>query len=299
MQQLVLNQFEKIASGDINNAQLAMAQTMQDYFLYNWLQTPVGGVLGGGSFGPSYVSAFVASLTAGIGFFYDSSQTGFSPKFRMIISTVAINVPIVANTNANNRIDLVCLAPNFAVTATAMRYVKTGGTGPVALTSVNKLKQDGYTLQVVAGTPGAVPVAPSLPAGYIAIAQILNHGSSAGMSAGAADVSDVRTLLVASPTTVGPVDVNSATTIGTTHQNKMVNVSAAAAMNLTLPTGSAFNGFQFGVADILGAFGTFSVNLVPTGGDKIMGVAANYPLLAPFGSWWFYYDSAKAVWWME
>lgn len=193
MQQLIANQFEKIGFQDFNDAQAVQAQFLQDFFTYNFLGRPSSGVLGA-SLKVSYTSSLVASIAAGAGFFYDSGQTGYNPKFRMIQSASAITVNLTANSNGNNRIDLICLAPNYSTTSTASRYVKTGGVGPVALTTVDKFKQDGYTLQVVAGTPGVSPVAPSTPAGYIALAQVLNRASSAGMS-GSGAITDVRTVL--------------------------------------------------------------------------------------------------------
>ena len=293
MQQVVLNQYEKIGSTDMNNIQFAIAQMIQEQLLYNFYQRSGGGAIGTG-FAPSYTSAFVASLAAGVGFYYDSSQTGFVSKFREMFSSTAITVNITANSNANNRIDLVSLAPNFAVTATASRYVKTGGVGPVTLQTVNKLMQDGYTLTVTAGTPSASPSAPALPAGNIAIAQILNHGSSAGMSSGASDVTDVRTVLtIANNLLVGPVAVSANTVVSRIHQNQVLNVSAAGAINFTLPSGSGYAGFQFGINDILGTFGTYAINLIPNGTDKIMGLNANYLLQSPWGGWTFYYDGAS------
>lgn len=288
MQQIVLNQFEKIGSTDQNNIQFAIAQMIQEQFLYNFLGQPSGGCIQN-SFLATFTSTFVASLAAGIGFFYDGTQTGFNPKFRQIFSNAAIPVTILANTNANNRVDLICLAPNFAVTANASRYVKTGGVGPVVLTSVPKLAQDGYTLQVVAGTPGVSPVAPSTPSGFIAIAQVLNRGSSAGMS-GSGAITDVRTGLFA-PVNVQLVNIvtldpgtTPTYTLTTADNGKTFLVlSGNGAVTFNMPT-PVLN-FNITVKDAGFNFGTNACTFHRHGSENFEGLAADYIASADGGEW--------------
>ena len=156
------------------------------------------------------------------------------------------------------------------------------------------MQADTYTLQVVAGTPSASPAVPATPAGYIAIAQVLNHGSSAGMSVGAADVTDVRNVLTNNAiVNIGPIAVSSNTVIGKTHQGKFLNVdTTSGAISLTLPTGAGFSGFQFALNDVKGLFGTNNVTLIPQGTDTIMGLNANYLLQANWGSWNPYFNGS-------
>lgn len=193
MRQIYFNQFEKLVSTDLNNAQASSNKSLLDDFLYNYFGNPAGGVLGASLKG-SYVSALASSIAAGVGFFYDNTQTGYNALFRMINAASAISVTH-GTANTQDRIDLVCLAPNFAVDATkdASRYVKTGGTGPITLTSVHKGYQDTYTLQVVAGTPGGSPAVPSTPSGYIPLYSAYIHANT-GMASGA-DITDKRTIM--------------------------------------------------------------------------------------------------------
>ncbi len=188
MRQILMNQFEKISSNDINNMQLALNKCLYDDVFFNLF----GGLNGcvGTAFSPSYVSAYAATLAVGIGFFFDSSQISFNPKYRLIQAVSAIPVTFATAHASLDRIDLVCLAPNFVVTSTASRYVKTGGTGPVTLQTINKTLQDSYTLQVVTGTPGVSPVAPALPSGHIAIQSSYIHAAT-GMT-GQSDITDLR-----------------------------------------------------------------------------------------------------------
>src|ERR1019366_7214201 len=191
MQQIKFNEYEKIASDDFNNAQLAVYQSLHDQFLYKFLGAQSGVI--GGSFILTYTSALLGSLAAGIGYFYNSAASGFTPKYQEIYSSGTIAVPFTTSDPTHDRIDVVCLAPNFAVTATASRYVKAGGVGPVALGSVNKLYADGYTLQVVAGTPAGSPTPPAVPSGYIEIAQVLIT-ATVGMT-GSGAITDERNIL--------------------------------------------------------------------------------------------------------
>ena len=191
MRQLYENQYEQLVYQDINNLQLAMHKSFYDDTLYG-LFGKSNGVIGN-SFTMTYVSALAASLSSGTGFYYDSSQNGYSPLYRMILSAAAIPVTFTTANGSNPRIDLVCLAPNWSVSSTAQRNIKTGGIGPVVLTTVNKGYVDSYTLQVVAGTPASSPAVPSLPAGYIPIAQALIH-TSTGMGS-QADIIDLRVVL--------------------------------------------------------------------------------------------------------
>lgn len=236
MIQIFENPYEQVSSTDLNNMQLAMAQSFTDQFLYNYVGQ-ISGVLSS-SFKASYVSALAGSLAAGVGFFYDSTQSGFNPKYRMIISASAIPFALATADGTHNRIDLVCLAPNLAISSTANRYIKTGGVGPVVLTSVTKALSDSYTLQVVTGAPGASPVAPATPSGYIAIAQCLVTAVT-GMS-GSGAVTDERTLLVSA--VANPITTNPSSPF----QNGLVSLISASggAVNISVPSAVGKSGQQ-------------------------------------------------------
>lgn len=301
MQQVYINQFEKIGSTDINNAQLALYQCLQDQIFYTALGSPSQGVLGS-SFICSYVSALAASLAAGVGFYYDSSQTGYTPKFRMMYSSSAIAVTFTA-ASTQDRIDVVCLAPNFAVTSTASRYIKTGGTGPITATTINKGLADSYTLEVVKGTPGGSPSAPSVPSGYIPIAQAYIHATS-GMASGS-DITDTRSPLnftfavsnsghnIATGTSVQTqldeldaylgnlaVAINpgstSSTNLASTHNGKVFEVNSAngpwALVSMAVP----FAGMKFTIKDVGNAAELNPLTFQRNGAGNIEGVAADY-----------------------
>ncbi len=314
MKQIVINQFEKIVSDDYNQMQLAIQQSMHDNFIYRFFGTPSSGVFGS-DLTVSFVSALAASISVGSGFFYDSSQTGNTPKFRMITASAAIPVTLTAAHATLNRIDRVCLAPNFAVTASASRYIKTGGTGPIVLSSVSKTQEMTYTLNVVAGTPNASPVAPSTPAGHISLATCYVHAVT-GMASGS-DITDTRNVLglsisnsghyfltgatiqtqldntdVALLTNALVVIASGATLSMATHAGRLLQLdSSSAAFNLTLPALSLNTGMKAILSDYKGFLDTNPVTLIPNGTDKIMGLNSNYELGAAWGQWDLYSDA--------
>lgn len=315
MKQLFINLFEKVASTDINDLQMAQYQSIQDDVLYRFFGSQATGVFGS-DLAVGFVDATHVSIAAGVGFFYDAAQVGYVPKNRMIKVDPTFNAAITTPSPSNPRIDRICLAPNFATTATASRYVKAGGVGPIALQTVNKLKEMTYTLNVVAGTPGAVPVAPATPAGHISLATVL-VATSTGI-AGAGSITDTRNILsvaaantnhyLATGTSIQSqldalelavsslyrVSITGSTVLNAAaHRGRVLQVNPAAAMSLTFPSLAANDGFIVDVSDILGKFAGFPVTLIPNGTDKIQGLNSNLVLEAPWGYWRIYGDSTN------
>jgi hypothetical protein len=191
MKQLVINQYEKITVADINDLQSSIYQGFQDTVLYNFFQK-VDGCVGTG-FKANRTSATSVTLTAGSGFMWDSSQTGYNPKYRQMVLTSDLVVAIGAAHATYNRYDIICIKPN-TVTTNENRYVKTNGTGAITLTSVQKLKTDSYSVQVVAGTAAASPSVPATPSGWMKVADILVT-AAVGISS-AVDIADSRNVLL-------------------------------------------------------------------------------------------------------
>lgn len=314
MKQLYINQYEKVASNDINDLQMAAAQSMQDDCLYRFFGQPAAAVFGS-DLTVSFVGALACSIAPGTGFFFDNTQTGYVPKFRMIKLATAVATVHAAADPTNPRIDRICLAPNLATTSSASRFVKTGGTGPVALQTVAKTKEMTYTLQVVTGTPGGSPSAPATPAGYISLATVL-VAASTGI-AGAGSITDTRVILGLTVSNTGHLFLTSGTiqtqlddadaalskffyvsvtgniTLSrTTHGGRMLQMdSSGGAFSITLPAASANAGLKCRLSDIKGQLGTNLVTLIPNGTDKIRGLNANYTLESSWGDWELYCDA--------
>lgn len=321
MKIVVINPYEKIVSDDIIQMQLAMNQSLQDDFLYRFFGQTNTGVIGA-DLTVSYVSALSASVAVGVGFIFDAGQTGNTPKYRMVKASSPIHVVLAAADPSNPRIDRVSLSPNLAVTGTASRFVKAGGTGPIALQTVNKTQEMTYTLVVTQGTPGGVPVAPSTPAGCLSLATLLVSAST-GMS-GAGAVTDTRTvfsfavsnsghnILVGTsiqtqtdnadqalskilPVTTGMSGVTIATTLSQAlHAGRVLQVDTTLSVGtpaLTLPALSSNSGFKCEIDDVVGNFDVTGLTLIPNGTDKINGLNVNYKLDDPWRKYMLQGDS--------
>lgn len=122
-------------------------------------------------------------------------------------AALAQNVTFANNASGNPRWDLVYAAVNVAaVVPSATRFVKSPTTGAISSVSVNPGIQTTVTLAVVAGTPGATPAYPSLPADAgntwnvpLAFVRIAN-GFTGATVLGVNDVEDIAPALPLSPT---------------------------------------------------------------------------------------------------
>lgn len=321
MKLLVINPFEKLASDDINQLQLAMNQSLQDDFLYRFFGQTASGVIGS-DLTVSYVSALSASVAVGVGFLFDGTQIGNTPKFRMIKASAPIGVTLAAADPTNNRIDRISLSPTLAVTGTASRFIKAGGVGPIALQTVNKTQEMTYALVVTTGTPSGSPAAPATPAGCLSLATVLVTAVT-GMS-GAGAVTDTRTVFSYGvsnvghniltgttgqtefdaadtalskilPVTTGLNGVTIAVTLSqANHAGRTLEVDTTTATgtpSLTLPALSTNSGFKCDIVDVMGNFDVTGLTLIPNGTDKILGLNANYKLESPWKKYHLQGDS--------
>ncbi len=313
MRELIFNQYEQVVSDDLNNAQLAIQQSLYEYFLYNYFGQQ-SGVLGS-SFIIARVDSTHVSHAAGIGFFYDSSKTGFDSKYRMIRALGSNNLAITAADATHNRIDVVWVKPAFTVIETASRYIKTGGTGPITLTSVDKGKLADSQFGITDGTPSASPAVPSLPSGAIALAHIL---VTAVTGIGVSGVSDARTILTFAVSNAGHTFLTGAdlqsqldeadarflvgTTITAVSSNGVIaspnpyylcDVSGGS-ITRTLPTAVGVSGYSVKVKNkSIGSANT--VTVAPNGVENIEGANTSVVLAAGESAT---FTSDGAGWWV-
>jgi hypothetical protein len=178
MKQLVINQFEKIVSQDINDLQKNVHQSMYDGFLYHFTRK-TSGFLGDG-FSTTRTSLTTVSVAAGRAYYYDNTQTGYEPKYRSINLASALTLTIGTSpwaalpASGYSRYDIIVIRPKVEVTSTASRYVKTGGTGPIALQTIDKVSEQTYEVDVVEGTPViGTPSVPATPSGWLKVCDVL------------------------------------------------------------------------------------------------------------------------------
>ena len=185
------NDGQEIIQSDLIAVASSLEIELYDRILYELLGRQQSFVFGN-SFAVSYVNATTVSVGVGNGQYYDSSQVDPEPMTRpLYIGTVAVQKTITTPSGANNRIDLVVLTPARANIASQSRNYKDPNTGVVS--SVSMVTETDWlsTLSIVAGTPAGSPVAPSTPAGSIALAQLLVTQSSGIANQSA--ITDVRT----------------------------------------------------------------------------------------------------------
>ena len=192
MKRIVFNEFEKIIVQDFNDLQKVIAQGFQDRFLFPFLKKVSGFI--GSSFAPSRVDANTVQLESGTGFQLDAAQVGYEPKFREIVLGANLNVTIAAADETNPRWDIICARSKTEVTAQEERQVKIDGTGPIVAQTVDKLSENTYEVQVVAGTPAASPELPAVPAGWEKVAEV--YVTAVTGVAADSDVYDKRNVLL-------------------------------------------------------------------------------------------------------
>lgn len=134
-------------------------------------------------------SGLILSVSAGTGFYYDTSASDeFGPVYLPIVVDGAVTTTLDAH-SGSARIDSLFLAPLLTEDQSESRSVKSGS-GVVSAQSVNKRARWIYSLQVVKGTPASNPSAPATPSGYLRIANV-----SVPATTGAVTVGDTRPLL--------------------------------------------------------------------------------------------------------
>lgn len=226
----VLNSRERPLSSDINAAQSQLDRTVREV-VKSLFTSRVGvgssdlsGLPTSGFIGDAFkvresaVPGLSVVLSKGLGFQYlvdPATSVGgvggvddlseFKPLNLLVDTTIA---GIAAGDGANPRIDIIEVRMNRALGNPLSRDVLNPGTGVFVPTSVNKtlsFTQDG-SVSVVSdpaastaavsykqGIPGAVPVEPTVTAGYVKIATLLIPTAAASITK--ANIIDQRTLL--------------------------------------------------------------------------------------------------------
>ena len=195
----------------------------------------------GDSLQVSAVSGRTIQVAEGVGFQLLADTTPEDePRYRPVVNVAAAEYELDDPEDpAERRIDLVVVKA-AEVAETESRDVKNLDVVPVTVApaTVTVLKRPDRTLLIVKGAEGVSPVAPSVPAGYITLAQVLVEGSGVG---GATTVTDVRNTLLRmvdieprlTPKTgkslIGPGSWYGPTISGTSHASTLVQNSGTRA----------------------------------------------------------------------
>lgn len=171
------------------------------------------------------------SIAAGMGVMYDSGVSdAFTTQYRPIVNPVAATGTLGAHDASNPRIDIICLAPALSADTNESISVKASD-GSISSTTANRRALYSRTVQVVAGTPGASPTAPSTPSGYLKLCECAVPAVS-----GSITVTDSRALLVMSSGGLGAGAVDTAQlATGAVTNAKIADGTIAAAKLATVP----------------------------------------------------------------
>jgi hypothetical protein len=221
----IINVRERPLSSDINQAESQLDRGLREvcYRLFahrsglyqDWLGTMTAGFVGDSFLVSADGSTMNVYLSAGVGFQYNAADAASSiggvvglddlSPLKPLLLAAQKTVAVPASDPVNERIDIVEVKYNRASGNPLSRDVLNTGTGAFVSTLVNKtltfaldnagVSYDGTApINYKVGTPAGSPVAPSVTAGYVKIAEVRVPAASAAVFPNR--VSDYRQLAV-------------------------------------------------------------------------------------------------------
>lgn len=186
------NDGQEVIYQDFNDLQAGMEKVMHDRIAYELVQRSTDRFFSD-SFQVSYTAPASVTVNPGVGYQTDNTQVSPEPIRRMIYRSAAQVLNLTPADLVNDRIDLVVVKAAREVILSTTRKYKDAGTGVITNEPFDVRNDWEAELLVVDGTPGAVPVAPSVPVGYIKLCELYVDAVT-GM-AGSGAVTDSRNLM--------------------------------------------------------------------------------------------------------
>ena len=186
------NDGQEITFEDLSRIAIASERGIFDRIVYQLMQRKEDAFFGD-SFFVSYATSTSVSVRAGVGFQTDGTQVSPEPQKRMLYLASNTTVSLDAPDGANDRIDIICVKHRVSDELTESRKFKNASTSVVTTESLVTQKDWNAEVIAVSGTPAGSPSAPSVPSGYLKIAECLVP-AAAGM-ADQDDITDSRTLM--------------------------------------------------------------------------------------------------------
>lgn len=179
----------EVSRTDLNNISAAIERNFFDRVFLKLLADTEDAFFGDG-FLVTRTDADTISIAAGVGFQSDNTKVSPEPEKRLLFNASAVSRDITAADATNDRIDIVSVKAELVDELTETRKVKALSDGSIADTSVVTQKNWEADIVITDGTPAGSPSAPSTPAGYVKIAEILVTAATGIASAG--DITDTR-----------------------------------------------------------------------------------------------------------
>ena len=183
------NTNQELDKDDLNNISSRMERQFYDRVLKELMGLGTSGFFGTG-LSVSRVSNTSVRIAAGLGFMTDSSQPNNEPTVRPIYLDSSEDKTLTAADATNDRIDLVVVKWARVNEQDTLRRFKAAGSSSITTQTVPLVTDWSVTINIVTGTAAATPVAPSVPSGFVKIAE-LDISSGTGLAA-AGDITDSR-----------------------------------------------------------------------------------------------------------
>lgn len=166
------NDGQEITLEDLNAIPKAIERAFYDRVIYEMLSRKTDAFFQD-SLKVNFASNTQVTVLAGLGFYNDSSQANPEPTKRPLYLGSNATASISTPDPTNNRIDLIVATPAVVDDITATRKFKDAIDETVSDQSLVVQKDWQASISVVEGTPSGSPVAPSVPAGSIKLAEVL------------------------------------------------------------------------------------------------------------------------------
>jgi hypothetical protein len=190
MGRIKANDGQELVYGDINKIAALTERELYDRFLHEMLGRQDAAFFGD-SFRVSRTGALALEVAPGMGLQYDAAQVSPEPQRRPMYRSAAVALVVSAAHATLNRIDIVCVRANRAVTATESRRYKSTVSATPTTQSFDIETDWQADVAITAGTPDASPAAPATPAGYVKVAEVLVTAVTGVAASGA--ITDMRT----------------------------------------------------------------------------------------------------------
>jgi len=186
------NDGQELVFEDMNAIPVALQRELYDRVVYEMIQRKTDAFFGD-SFLVEFATPTSVTVRAGTGFQEDTSQASPEPEKRLLYKATQSSHNISMPDASLDRIDILVVQAAVVDEITATRKFKDAVLETVSNQNLVVQRDWAATVQIVAGTPNASPVAPAVPTGFIKVAEFLVT-TVTGIS-GAGAITDSRSIL--------------------------------------------------------------------------------------------------------
>lgn len=246
----------ELVYGDFSAISSSHEMEIYDRVLYELMKRQQN-IVFGDSFAVTYQNGTTVQVKAGNGMQLDNTQVDPEPVTRLLRVASNTNLTVTTPNASQDRIDLVCIKADRATASTQSRNFKNASDGTVSVTSQIVETDWAADLQIVAGTPGGSPVAPSTPSGWLAIATL--YVTAVTGVANQSAITDKRSRYKIQSGWVTPLAITSTYTVDLDDELLIVN-AASGSFTINLPAASLCLGKTLRVKNITSVANTVTID---------------------------------------